>query len=118
MDNQVKRTTTAPFDFYGLRIRELTPEDFSTASVAEVEVPPGVSHPAARSTKCDKLYICLKGMVKFQSHGQVRELQFLDTLLIKKSEWFRYTHDTSDIARMLLVHVPPFDSAAEELITS
>ena len=56
--------------------------------------------------------------MKFQSHGQVRELQFLDTLLIKKSEWFRYTNDTSDIARMLLVHVPPFDSAAEELITS
>ena len=62
-----------PFDYGGLQIRELTPAGLDSVSVAEIEVAPGAHHPRARSTKCDKIYICARGTVSFWVEGQVEE---------------------------------------------
>ncbi len=103
-----------PFDFGGLKIRELTPRELSEASIAEIEVAPGCSHPRARSKKSDKIYFCLQGTVSFRIEGQDVTLVNQDLLLIPKNEWFDYCNDNSETARLLLVHIPPFEIEAEE----
>ena len=107
-------TAIAPFRFESLLIRELTPDGSSSASVAEVTVPSGTGHRRARSAKCDKLYICLAGEILFRLDD--RELRLLpnDVLSIRSNDWFAYANDSAAEARLLLVHVPPFDLAAEE----
>lgn len=107
--NEVK-----PFDFKGLQIRELTPKNLSSASIAEIEVAPEVGHPGARSTRSDKIYICLEGTVAFDVGSKKVILKPKDTLLVHKGEWFSYHNLEHRVARILMVHVPPFDLASEE----
>ena len=108
--------SVVPFDFKGLQIRELTPEDLPSASFAEIEVAPGIKHDRARSTKCDKMYLCLEGRPLFRvESGEVR-LGPRDLLLIRKNEWFEYHNDDDKIVRLLLIHIPPFDLESEEFL--
>jgi len=37
-----------------------------------------------------------------------------DLLLIPKNEWFDYRSDKEETARLLLLHLPPFEIEAEE----
>lgn len=113
---QVHYESVVPFDFQGLQIRELTPERLETASIAEVEVPPGARHQEAQSRKRDKVYVCVMGMVSFQIAGQKLILKHGDVLLVPKDEWFEYHKGASEIARLVLLHVPPFDLASEEFL--
>ena len=115
MIKHVDYSSIVPFSFYDLVIRELSPEGYDTLSVAEVRVPPGAAHPKARSTRSDKLYVCIEGVVTFELHGESKRLTPLDVLLIPASEWFAYKNYGSEEGRMLLVHVPPFDMASEEI---
>ncbi len=103
-----------PFDFDGLKIRELTPGGLSEASIAEIEVAPNCSHRRARSSKSDKIYFCLEGAVSFWLEGRDVALGNRDLLLIRKNEWFDYRNDNQGTARLLLVHIPPFEIEAEE----
>ncbi len=103
-----------PFDFGGLKIRELTPKDLSEASIAEIEVAPGCSHKRARSNRSAKIYFCLQGAVSFRVEGQDVALDNQDLLLIPKNEWFDYRNDNAETARLLLLHIPPFEIEAEE----
>ena len=116
MNNYVNYSAIAPFSFYDLVIRELSPEGYETLSLAEVRVPPGAAHPNARSTKSDKLYICIEGTVSFELNGESKLLGPLDVLLIPVSEWFSYRNYGSMESRLLLVHAPPFDIDSEEII--
>lgn len=110
----VMHSNVAPFDFRGLRIWDLTPENLDSASVAEVEVRPGSKHEMARSRKSDKLYICTEGTVSFHVKDEDIELAARDLLVIRKNEWFNYSNDTGNTARLTLIHVPPFDLESEE----
>ena len=110
----VRRSDRTPFDFDGLQIRELTPEGLQEASVAEVEVAPGVSHKLARSTKSDKLYVCIAGSVTFWEGDKKLQLGVGDLVLIRTGEWFKYENETEEVARLILVHIPPFDLQCEE----
>ncbi|MEK7764630.1 MAG: cupin domain-containing protein, partial [bacterium] len=65
-------------------------------------------------TRSDKYYVGLEGAVTFQVEGRAQTLQASELLLISKGEWFSYTNATDREARLLLVHVPPFDLGAEE----
>jgi mannose-6-phosphate isomerase-like protein (cupin superfamily) len=105
-----------PFDFAGLQIRELTPQELLSASVAEIEVVPGVKHERARSRRSDKLYICIEGEVSFRVENESVSLTPRDLLLIRKGEWFDYRNACGQIARLLLIHVPPFDLRSEEFL--
>ena len=103
-----------PFDFSGLQIRELTPDELKSASVAEIEVPPNAKHNIARSTRSDKVYFCIEGEVLFSVDGRTVILKPRDMLFVPKGEWFSYRNVTTFAARLLLIHVPPFVLASEE----
>jgi mannose-6-phosphate isomerase-like protein (cupin superfamily) len=107
-------TAVTPFQFESLLVRELTPDGLSSASIAEITVPSGTGHRRARSAKCDKLYACLTGEILFWLDGREVRLLPHDVLSIPRNHWFAYRNDHSGDARLLLMHVPPFDLAAEE----
>ncbi len=109
----VKRDEVEQFDFGGLLIKDLTAGTTLSASLAQIEVPPGAVHARAKSTKSGKYYFCTHGSVAFTGEGQQVQLVASNLLAIPANEWFEYTNETSDAARLLLVHVPPFDPDAE-----
>ena len=102
-----------PFDFAGLLIRDPDLASIASASVAHIEVAPGVSHPKAKSTVSDKIYICIDGSLVFTVGDTRIEIQPIDLLVIQKEEWFEYKNVGSDTATVLLIHVPPFDLGGE-----
>ena len=103
-----------PFNFNGLKIKELTPDDLTSASVAEVEINPGVKHETARSLKSDKIYICIEGEIKFRVESEYISMEPGDLLFIRRGEWFSYQNDKGNVARAILIHVPPFDLESEQ----
>ena len=103
-----------PFDFGGLKIREVTPRDLSEAPIVEIEVAADCSHKRARSNKSDKITFCLQGSVSYRVEGQNVALDNQDLLLIPNNEWFDYRNDKEETARLLLLHIPPFEIQAEE----
>ncbi len=52
--------------------------------------------------------------MSFRVEGQDVALDNQDLLLIPKNEWFDYRNDNAETARLLLLHIPPFDIEAEE----
>ena len=109
----VRSAGVASVDFGGLRIADLTARSEFSASVAYVEVPPGVSHDVAKSTRSDKFYVGITGTVAFEVDRQRVELGPLDLLVVDRDEWFAYRNEGDQIATLLLVHVPPFDPKSE-----
>ena len=103
-----------PFDFCGLKIRELTPRDLSEAPIVEIEVAAGCCHKKARSNKSGTINFCFPGAVSFRVEGQNVALDNHDLLLIPNNEWFDYRSDKEETARLLLLHLPPFEIEAEE----
>ncbi len=69
-----------PFDFDGLSIRKLTPASLQTASIATIDVPAGARHRTARSSRSDKLYVCLEGPITFVVQDREITLGELDVL--------------------------------------
>jgi len=110
----VSYSNLAPYDFKGLKIKELTPDDLTSASVAEVEINPGVKHKMARSLKSDKIYICIEGEIAFHVESEYIRMEPGDLLFIQRDEWFSYQNDKDNISRVILVHVPPFDLESEQ----
>lgn len=111
---RVKFDRIVPFDFEGLEIRELTPEALQSASIAAIDVPSGAAHRTARSSRSDKLYVCIEGRIAFVVNDQEFELEAMDVLHVPRGEWFSYCNAEDQPARLLLVHVPPLDLASEE----
>ncbi len=103
-----------PFDFRGLKIKELAPSTLTSASVAEVEIKPDVKHETARSLKSDKIYICIEGEISFRVENEHINMETGDLLFIQKGEWFSYQNDRGNVARVILIHVPPFDLESEQ----
>ena len=114
--NGVRHDDIEPFDFGGLKIREVTRSE--RCSLAEIDVPPGVDHSRARSKVSEKIYVCLSGRVQFIVDERPIEIGPRESLEIPTGTWFEYRNTQSDPARMLLVHVPPFNLADEEFLES
>ena len=108
-----KRDESEQFDFGGLLITDLTAGASLSASVAQIEVPQGATHPRAKSTRSDKYYLCTSGSVAFTSEEHQVRLTSPELLVIPANEWFEYRNETNETARMLLFHVPPFDLDCE-----
>ena len=87
--NHSRLQDVAPFDFMGLLIRDPVLDSTSSASVALIEVAPGVSHPQAKSTKSEKLYICIEGSLVFVVDGNRVEVEPIDLLVIRKERVVR-----------------------------
>ena len=109
----VRSRDVASFRFGGLQIRDLTAQTFPSASIACVEVAPGVAHDMAKSTKSDKFYVCIAGNVVFEVNEERIELGPLDLLVVEQDEWFAYRNESEETATLLLVHVPPFELESE-----
>ena len=102
-----------PFDFMGLQIRDCSMEPLTSASVALISVPPAVSHAKAKSTKSDKLYVCLSGHLSFITEQDRIEMEPSGLLVIPQGRWFEYKNQRHTTATILLIHIPPFDLQCE-----
>ena len=110
----LKHSDSKPFDFDGLQIRDYTSGLGQSASVAVIEVPPGIRHRNARSHRSDKYYVSLDGEVSFSVCGKAVLMKPTDVLIVPRLEWFSYVNETNRPSRLLLVHVPAFDLDGEE----
>ena len=109
----VKEANVTPFDFQGLDIRDFTGTLLDGASFAQIMVPQGAAHPKAKSTRSDKLYVGIDGVVLFSVEGKPVSLEPTDLLVIHKGEWFEYHNASDSGATLLLIHVPSFDMESE-----
>jgi mannose-6-phosphate isomerase-like protein (cupin superfamily) len=103
-------------DWRGIAIRELTPPGAGlSGSLVEVDVPAGVVHPAARSTKCGTFYYCGHGELGFEVGGRRFLVAPGDVVIIDPGEWYSYRNDSATPARLLSFNVPAYDPAATEV---
>mgnify|MGYP005838678467 CR=1 FL=1 len=110
----IRRATVEPFAFGDLQIWDYKPECEQSASVALVQLKPGASHGRARSTRSDKYYYVLGGLVEFEVDEIVYWLAQGDMLIVPRGEWFDYRNGSAETASLLLVHIPPFRLEQEE----
>ena len=113
---RTEHDSAVPFDFDGLGIRELTPTSLKSASIATIDVPPGARHRMARSSRSEELYVCLEGPLSFVVQHREIALGPLDVLHIPTHEWFSYHNESGKPAKLLLIHIPPFDLDSEEFL--
>ena len=103
-------------DWRGIAIKELTPAEADLpGSLVEVDVPAGVVHPTARSTKCGTFYYCADGELSFEVGGQEFLVGPGDLVIVDAGEWYGYRNDSAAIARLLSFNVPAYDAAATEV---
>jgi mannose-6-phosphate isomerase-like protein (cupin superfamily) len=112
----IRKNNLTAFDFHGLAIFDFTAGINASSSFAVIEVPPGARHGRAKSNRSDKYYYVERGSVSFQLDGQEHALAEGDFCLVKQGKAFAYRNDTSEPARLILVHTPSFDPGAEEFI--
>ena len=111
----IRADTVAPFPFGELVIRDYTPLAClgeMGISLAQIEVPPGATHPLARNPRSNKIYVVLLGSVTFESS---EELAAGDVYVVPAGERFQYRNRTQEPAELLLLHAPPFDLVDEEI---
>lgn len=110
----IRRSEVEPLAFGDLHIWDYKPDRALGASLALIQVRPGAAHDRARSTRSDKYYYALNGLVEFR----VGEIEYWlaqgDLLIVPRGEWFDYRNSGNETATMILVHNPPFSMDAEE----
>ncbi len=108
---------TAPVhDWRGMAIRELTPPGAGLpGSLVEVDVPAGIVHPTARSTKCGTFYYCDRGELRFDVGGREFQVGPGDLVIVDAGEWYSYRNDSAGSARLLSFNVPAYDPAATQV---
>ncbi len=109
----VKSEAAKEASFEGLTIRDYTPDHDRSSSLATVEVPPGMQHRKARSTRSDKYYYVIEGKIRFTLGDDENHLERGDFCLVPKGVHFGYRNDTQVMATLLLFHTPSFDLSAE-----
>jgi len=110
----IRRSDVVPFAFGDLQIWDYKPGYESSASVALVQVKPAASHGRTRSTRSDKYYYVLGGLVEFEVGEIIYWLAQGDLLIIPKGQWFDYRNGGPEPATVLLIHTPTFKLDAEE----
>lgn len=104
-----------PVAWNGLEIRDYTAALDLSSSVAWIDVPQGTRHPRARSDRSDKYYVVVAGTVRFTTEGRTYTLGEGDVFVVPRGVSFEYENPASEKARLVLVHTPMFDAAAEVL---
>ena len=100
------------FDFKGIKIRDYTVGLDLNASLAVVEVAPGMGHKRALSTRSEKYYFVLEGRISFWIGGEQKILGPSDFCFVPRATDFSYAcHDQK--VKMILIHAPAFDSNTE-----
>ena len=104
----VRRACVEPFAFGDLQIWDYRAGSELGSSIALVQVKPGAAHGQARSTRSEKYYYVLSGLVEFQVGRISYWVTQGDLLVIPRGEWFDYRNGGPEMATMILVHTPPF----------
>jgi RimJ/RimL family protein N-acetyltransferase len=86
------------------------------ASVTMVEVPPQGERKWRYSSRCDALYYMIEGSLRFDVDGRAYTAKAGDLVVIAKGKVFQYFDWAGNASRMLVVHVPAFDPAAEHVL--
>lgn len=103
-------------DWRSIRITELVPDgSHALGSLVEVDVPGGVRHPLARSTRCQTIYYCKDGALAFEVEGRSFDAGPGDVVVIEPGEWYAYENGGATTVRLLSFNVPPYDPAATEV---
>ena len=110
---KIERESLKAIEFDGLEIRDYTAERDVSSSMAEITVPAGARHKRAWSKRSDKYYYVLDGRLSFIVDDQVVDLSTGDVCIIRQGAPFSYENKTGAVAKVLLVHTPSFDLAAE-----
>lgn len=105
----VKCKAAREVTFEGLEIRDYTPDHDHSSSMAIVEIPPGMRHRRARSTRSDKYYFVTEGKIRFTLGSDENHLEKGDFCLVPKGMFFEYRNATAAKAILSLVHTPSFD---------
>ena len=109
----IHRSALSAVDFEGLTIHDYTAGAETSASLATIEVAPGVRHREAWSRRSSKYYYVLAGQIRFALDGDEHELCAGDFCLVRQGKRFWYENRAAEPATLVLVHVPSFDLACE-----
>ncbi len=110
----IRRTDVEPLAFGDLHIWDYRPGAPLGASLALIQIKPGTAHRRTRSTRCDKYFYILDGLVEFRAGEIEYWLTRGDLFVVPKGEWFEFRNGGNETAALLLVHNPPFSMDAEE----
>jgi mannose-6-phosphate isomerase-like protein (cupin superfamily) len=110
----IKGTDAEKIDFNGLEILDYTADiEGLAASMAAIDIPAGASHAPSWSKRSDKYYLVVAGSIRFTLDGEEFDLDAGDFCLVKQGRKFSYRNVRSHLARLVLVHTPPFDLESE-----
>jgi len=104
----IKENAVEQFDFNGLKIRDYTAKLDENSSFATISVLPQTSHKLSWSKRSCKYYYIIAGEIKFTVNDKEYALSSGDLCVIKKGEKFKYTNNSHEIVKMILVHTPNF----------
>jgi mannose-6-phosphate isomerase-like protein (cupin superfamily) len=110
---KITRSAAARIDFDGLEIHDYTADLEVSSSIAEISVSPGVRHRPSWSRRSDKYYYLIEGRLSFVLGEEQLELAAGDCCIVRQGDRFSYHNPTHERTRLLLVHTPRFDLAAE-----
>jgi mannose-6-phosphate isomerase-like protein (cupin superfamily) len=117
--NHVENSDTQEHVWEDITIREfLTPGVEWQASLVEVEIPPAVTHPLARSSKCETFYYCQAGELEFEVDNRTATVHAGDLVAIAPLEWYRYRNTSNETVRLLSFNTPAYDPAATQIAPS
>jgi len=111
----IRRSDVEPLAFGDLHIWDYQPGGALGASLALVQVKPGAAHRRTRSTRCDKYFFILNGLVEFLTGEVEYWLTQGDLFVVPKGEWVEFRNGGNDMATLLVVYNPPFCMDAEEV---
>jgi len=86
------------------------------ASLAMVEVPSKGSRPYAHSSRSHKIFVMIEGALRFDVDGIAYVAGAGDVVVVPKGQLFQYFDWQGQPARVLVVHVPARDEAAEHVL--
>jgi mannose-6-phosphate isomerase-like protein (cupin superfamily) len=109
----IHRNAMSAIDFEGISIYDYTAGQETNASLAAIEVPPGVRHRKAWSKRSSKYYYVTTGQIVFALDGQEHDLTAGDFCLVPQGHRFWYENRAQETATLVLMHVPSFDLDAE-----
>lgn len=112
----IKGATATSSERHGLVFRDYGGVGDDGASVAVVEVPPHGSHPYAYSERSHRLFVMTEGALRFDVDGIAYVAQAGDVVVVPRGQLFQYFDWRGQPARMVAVHAPALDEAAERVL--
>ena len=110
----VRKQDAQHIEFEGLGILDYTSSlEDNAASMALIDVPPGVAHAKSWSKRSDKYYLVVDGGIRFTLEGDEFGLATGDFCLVRQGQVFSYRNVATEPSRLVLVHTPPFAPESE-----